>query len=168
MASIIDHVEVVHAGKRYQVVMHARMQTDADRAYAVFTDFSRLKDVNTAIIRSDPIAGAPEGAQRLHTQVRVCVLGICRVFDQVQDMHKEPPENLHARVIPELSNLRFGRANWRIWDDGDYARLIFEAEVEPDFWVPPLIGPWLIKRKLEQEAEDTANGIERLANARQQ
>lgn len=161
----IDQISVDYKNKRYHVDMQARMDTQAERAYAVFTDYPRLKEINDAIIRSDLIEGASPEAQRIHTQVRVCVMGICRVFDQVQDMYKTPPEDLRADVIPELSNLRFGRAQWRIWDEDGRARLHFQAEIEPDFWVPPVIGPWLIKRKLEGEAAQTANGIEKLANA---
>ena len=166
MASTLKHLEVTHVGKRYQVVMHAQMQTSAERAYAVFTDYSLLPQINDAILSATLIEGAPEGAQRLRTEVRVCVLKFCWVLDQVQDMRKSPPEYLAADVVAEQSNLRYGKARWRIWDDGDTASLIFEAVVEPGFWVPPIIGPWLIERKLRQEAVDTANGIERIANAR--
>ncbi len=165
MASSIDHLQVTHVGQRYQVVMHARMDTTAARAYAVFTDYARLPEINDAILSALPIEGAAAGAQRLRTQVRICVFRFCWVLEQVQDMRKTPPEQLSADVIPELSNLRYGKAAWRIWDDGGRASLTFEAVVEPDFWVPPLIGPWVIERKLRQEAIDTANGIERIANS---
>lgn len=164
MPADIDLVTVDHQKKRYHVEMQARMDTTAERAYEVFTNYERLVEINDAIIKSTRIDGADDGLQRIHTQVRVCVIGICRVFDQVQDMRKTPPENLEAQVIPEHSNLKFGLARWRIWDEDGRARLYFQAEIEPGFWVPPLIGPWLIKRKLESEAEQTANGIERLAN----
>ncbi len=164
MASSIDHLEVTHVGQRYRVVMHARMDTTAARAYAVFTDYARLPEINDAILSAQPVAGAQEGAQRLRTQVRICVFRFCWVLEQVQDMRKRPPEHLSADVIPDLSNLRYGKASWRIWDDAGRAQLTFEAVVEPDFWVPPLIGPWVIERKLRQEAIDTANGIERIAN----
>ncbi len=165
MASTLEHLEVTHVGKRYQVVMHARMQTSAARAYAVFTDFTRLPEINDAIIKAQPIAGAAPGAQRLHTQVRVCFLRFCWVLDQVQDMRIQPPEAVTADVVPDLSNLRYGKASWRIWDERGEASLVFEAVLEPDFWVPPLIGPWIMERKLRQEAIDTAEGIERIANA---
>lgn len=164
MPADIDSVTVDHKRKRYSIEMHARMDTSAERAYAVFTDYARLAEINDAITSVKLIEGADTGRQRIHTQVRVCVVGICRMFDQVQDMQKTPPENLQADVVPELSNLSYGKASWRIWDEDGRARLHFRAEVEPDFWIPPLVGPWLIKRKLESEAEQTANGIERLAN----
>nr|MBV6630283.1 SRPBCC family protein [Oceanococcus sp. HetDA_MAG_MS8] len=165
MPAKIDHIDVAHEGKRYRVTMRARMDVDAGRAYAVFTDFPRLVDINPAIIKAEPIDGAAPGLQRVHTQVRVCVMSVCRVFDQVQDMQLKPPEQLSAQVIPELSNLRFGQAQWRIWDQEGEAHLHFFAEIEPDFWIPPIVGPWLIKRKLQSEAEETANGIEQLALA---
>ncbi|MEN8720746.1 MAG: hypothetical protein ABF296_10850 [Oceanococcaceae bacterium] len=164
MPADIDSVVVDHRKNRYTVEMHARMDADAARAYAVFTNYERLVDINDAIITSQRIAGGLDGAQRIHTQVRVCVMGICRIFDQVQDMQPTPPEHLEARVIPNMSNLKYGLANWRIWNEDGRAHLYFRAEVEPDFWVPPVVGPWLIKRKLESEAQQTANGIERLAN----
>lgn len=166
MASTLDLLEVVHEGKRYKVTMYARMQTDAAAAYRVFTDYERLPEINDAIIEARVLPDESIAPMvRLRTQVRVCIVGICRVFEQLQDMLATPPESLRADVLPEHSNLKFGWAAWRIWQEGDEARLLWEAEIEPDFWVPPLIGPWLIKRKLQQEAIDTANGIERLANA---
>ena len=38
--------------------------------------------------------------------------------------------------------------------------------MEPDFWVPPLIGPWVIKRTMREQAITTSEGIERLARVR--
>ena len=73
------------------------------------------------------------------------------------------------RVLPQMSDLRYGLARWRMSacaDDRRRTCLEFKAELEPDFWVPPLIGPWLIQRKLHQEAIVTAEGIEKLAHAR--
>jgi hypothetical protein len=35
--------------------------------------------------------------------------------------------------------------------------------VEPDFWVPPVIGPWVLKRELRAGGERALYRIERLA-----
>ena len=42
--------------------------------------------------------------------------------------------------------------------------MLFDAEIEPAFWVPPLIGPYLIARELRRQAQVTAESIERLAD----
>jgi hypothetical protein len=38
--------------------------------------------------------------------------------------------------------------------------LQFTDTFEPDFWVPPVIGPWLIQRKLVRELTETMAYIE--------
>lgn len=166
LAATIDALEVERVGKRYVMTMDARLNCVADRAYKIFVDYRQLPRIHPSIISAVREPGAPAGAQRLHSKIELCFLGFCRVLDQVQDMYREPPEHLKAIVLPERSNLRYGTANWRIWDDGGETRMQFEAVMEPDFWVPPLIGPWIIRRTLRREAVYTAEAIESLANKR--
>jgi hypothetical protein len=42
--------------------------------------------------------------------------------------------------------------------------VLIRSAVEPDFWIPPFIGPWLIERKLRSETLETVRNLERLAN----
>ena len=41
--------------------------------------------------------------------------------------------------------------------------MIYEFEMEPDFWVPPVIGPYYIKRALRSGGMNAIKRIERLA-----
>ena len=43
-----------------------------------------------------------------------------------------------------------------------------EADIIPEFWFPPVIGPLLIMNKLRNEALETAKGVERVAAAEDQ
>ena len=66
-------------------------------------------------------------------------------------------------MIPERSDTRYSRAQWRLQAEGGGTLLRYELEMEPDFWVPPLIGPPIVKRALRQGGERAAARIERLA-----
>jgi hypothetical protein len=148
------------------MVLSARLAAPLERSYAVFRDFSRLPQINDAVEQVRLLDDAPDGAQRLYTRVRVCVSLFCTRLDQVQDLRERDDVEgraFDAIVIPERSNLRYGRAQWRMRDCAGDTCLQFRAELEPDFWVPPLIGPWLIERAMRREALATALGIERLA-----
>jgi hypothetical protein len=37
------------------------------------------------------------------------------------------------------------------------------VEVRPRFWVPPVVGPWLVREALRAQAQRTAEGVERRA-----
>ncbi len=41
--------------------------------------------------------------------------------------------------------------------------MIYDFEMEPAFWVPPVIGPFVIQRALRNGAERAVDRIEKLA-----
>ncbi|WP_428311905.1 SRPBCC family protein [Hydrocarboniphaga sp.] len=168
-AVVVDRLEVTQHGDRYRVEMKVQLEASADSAYAVFADYDNLPRINTAVKKAAvlPETTSPD-VSRLQTQVRMCFSFFCKTLDQVQDMRRMPESpggRLSAKVIAERSDLRYGEASWRLSSGATAAQsqLEFTAELEPKFWIPPLIGPWVMQRKLRQEAIQTSEGIERLA-----
>ncbi|MGQ0502109.1 MAG: SRPBCC family protein [Panacagrimonas sp.] len=162
-------IAVERADARYRVHMSVTLDASARAAYEVFSDVTQLPRINPAVLEARTLPEPVAAGQRVMTRVRVCISFFCRQLRQVQDMQFLPGATggeIRAEVIPERSDLRYGRASWSLEDCGHRACLRFDAELEPDFWVPPLIGPWLIQRKLRGEAMETSAGIERLAQAR--
>lgn len=164
----IHSVDVQHDQARYRISMRVTLDAPAAATYAVFADLPRLREVNPAVREVRVLEALPNDARRVFTEVRACVSLYCRHLKQVQDMRFEPRGNggrVRAQVLPERSDFRYGDANWDFRDCEGRTCLDFDAELEPAFWVPPLIGPWLIKRKLHEEAVETSKGLERLARA---
>lgn len=165
----LQNIAVTRADERYRVKMSVMLDVPARDAYGVFSDISRLPQINSSVREARVLQQNPDGHLRVYTLVRMCVSFYCRMIEQVQDMQFLPDQSggeIRAEVLPQLSNLRYGRAHWTLQDCTGNTCLRFEAELEPDFWVPPLIGPWLIQRKLRSEAMETSAGIERLARTR--
>ncbi|MGH8461197.1 MAG: SRPBCC family protein [Stenotrophobium sp.] len=164
-AQVLD-VQVDRDGDRYHIDLKAHLDVPAARAYSVFSDYRNLPAINPAV-RSATVLGADDdGVTRLATEVHLCVAFFCHDLKQVQDMrriHDGDATGLSAQVLPQLSDLRYGRAEWRMRPCDGGTCLHFSAELEPGFWVPPLLGPWLIERKLRAQAITTSEGIERLA-----
>ncbi|MEC9362198.1 MAG: SRPBCC family protein [Pseudomonadota bacterium] len=167
-AAEIEKLEVTRTGARFGMTLSARLDVPLEDSYGVLGDFDELPRINDAVEDVRLLDGAPAGAQRLYTRVRVCVWLFCRHLDQVQDMWPiagDDARGYNAAVLPERSNLRFGNARWRLRDCDGVTCLRFDAQLEPDFWVPPVIGPWAIERAMRREAIATAEGIERRALA---
>lgn len=169
-AVAVDTLTVAKNDGRYRVDLQVRLDTAADSAYAVFTRYNNLPLINPAVKEVRIESGAPDDATRVYTRMHLCFSFFCRTLEQVQDMRLLPaPEGgrVTADVIPEKSDLLYGKAQWRIGrcPTSPETCLEFHAELEPKFWIPPLIGPWLMERKLRQEAIQTSQGIERLAKA---
>lgn len=164
----LQNVQVRRDQGRYHVQMRARLDAPAARSYAVFADPAQLPRLNPAVRQVQVLGASPDGSTRqLATEVRVCAAAFCRTLRQVQDMRYQPSSTggeIRAEVIADRSDFRFGQANWTFEDCGSQRTCLqFDATLEPAFWVPPLIGPWLIGRALQREAQETSAGLERLA-----
>lgn len=169
-AEDIDQLDIGHEASRYRVELRARLDAPLADSYAVFRDFRNLPRINDAVEAVDALPAPAGGPARWHTRVRVCFGFFCSHLDQVQDVRESregAAYRLDAVVIPALSNLRYGVAAWKLEGCGPQTCLWFRAELEPDFWVPPLLGPWLIERTMRRQAHATAHGIEVLALAHQ-
>jgi Protein of unknown function (DUF3047) len=91
--------------------------------------------------------------------------------EQRIDLDKTPVLNWSWRIVNRLSGLnvpnrgdfRQGNGRWHLLPDDGGTRLIFDVDLTPKYWLPPVFGPWLMKRKLAEEAFEFAQGLERLA-----
>lgn len=165
-AAEIQSLQVTHDGSLYHVEMEVKLQAPSAAAYAVFATPGNLPRINAAVRQVQVLEHPADDKARIYTEVRVCALWYCKNLHQVQDMTYAPrPDggDLHAQVLQGPSDFRQGHADWRFRPAGAATLLRFSAEMEPAFWIPPLIGPWLVERSLREEAQRTSAGIEQLA-----
>jgi hypothetical protein len=170
-AAELQSLQVTHDDDRYRVELEVRLQAPAPAAYAAFTDPASLPLINPSVQKVQVLERPAEDRARLYTEVRVCAVLYCKTLHQVQEMrYAARPDGgtLHAEVLPALSDFAYGRADWSFRGEGGGTRLHFSAELQPAFWIPPVIGPWLVERSLREEAQRTSAGIERLAAAERQ
>jgi len=162
-AADVLNIDVEQAGSRYAVEAEARFDVPAARLRALLTDYTHLDRINDAIRRSEVLAMTGPQQHRIRTEAWVCVGPFCKDIVQIQDVEVLAGGDILATLRPEGSNFRYGRAHWQFSTAPDGTRMHFRSEIEPAFWVPPFIGPWLIKRALQAEALKSVANLERLA-----
>ena len=105
--------------------------------------------------------GAAIKQRRLVTQT--CILVFCFTAKMVEDVW-EKDYSVSTRIIPGLSDFDSGKTLWRLVPVAPgQSRLEINSELEPAFWIPPFIGPYLLKRKMLKEAKQSVMQIEALA-----
>jgi hypothetical protein len=103
----------------------------------------------------------------VYTRMRGCVAALfCKTLQRVERIVESPPGELVADVIPAESDFRSGRVLWRLRADGERTILRYENHMEPDFWVPGLLGDDLLARSLLRTARDMIERVEALARER--
>ncbi|MGD8514886.1 MAG: SRPBCC family protein [Granulosicoccaceae bacterium] len=163
VASEIVTASVKHADKRYFVELDMLIDADPDRVHKLLTDFNNLGRLNDSIKSSEIVYSLDERTHRVRVVTKACVMFFCKTIRQVQDVEQLANNIIVATVVPEQSDFDYAHARWSIRPENGKTRVTFSSDLKPSFWVPPLIGPPLIKNKLHDEAIGTVETLERLA-----
>jgi len=161
-------LEVSENGGVYHIKLATIINAPAEYVYRVLTDYVHLHRLHPAFIQSDILTSPGAGIVRVKTRILDCILIFCMGLDRVEDIREVPPNHLHTVIVPSLSNFQYGKADWRIEDMGDRSQLIYEAQMKPDFTVIPVIGPYLVKRKLRDEMASSLGRIECIAKIKEE
>jgi hypothetical protein len=152
---------VTHADGHYDLAITARIDAPSDAVLHAITDYANLAAVNPDIEVSELLGLTGAGVSTVRTVIRVCILVFCKRVERLQRVTQPDAQTIEAEIIPAGSDFRSGFARWRLTSlTAVTTELQFTETFEPDFWVPPVIGPWLIQRKLVSEVAETVTSIE--------
>jgi polyketide cyclase/dehydrase/lipid transport protein len=163
-AGEVMETEVTHDEGRYAVRFDVRLDAPPDRLKHFLTDYEHYTTYFTAVSESQVLAHAADGSQRVRLKFNSCVLFFCRDVTFVKDIAEAADGSITARVIAAESDFREATEQWQITPDDGQTRLQYRAELVPSFYVPPLIGPLLMKIKIRSALESGAARLEALAH----
>ena len=137
--------------------------SDADALYAVLTDYDLFREFTNAIVESKNLEPDSLGRPEYYTRMEGCVLLFCKSFVRVGHLALEPVSNIVAISDPERSDFKRAIERWQLKPEGGGTLMIYEFEMVPDFWIPPVIGPFYMKRALKSGGARAVDRIEALA-----
>lgn len=162
-AGEVLETEVLHDAGKYTVRFDVRLAAPPERLKHYLTDYDNYATYFASIKESRVLNRAADGTLRVRLQLSSCILFFCRTVNLVRDITEQPDGTIIARVDPARSDFRETIEQWRVTDDHGNTRLRYRAELIPTFYVPPLIGPWLVKRQIRAALEAGAEKLEALA-----
>ena len=147
-------ITVATHGDRFHMGLDMRLRAPIRRVWQVITDYTDIERLNPAVKRATVIRRAGLTLLRMH--ITSCVLFICFPVTQTEAMTTRGHQWVRGVIIPQLSSFRSGYSQWRLRAVAGGTEARFEATLTPSFYIPPLIGPWMIRRKLRDEMDKTA------------
>jgi hypothetical protein len=150
---------------RYHVVSDTFIDAPVDAVFGVLIDYEHYDRISSVFKESRYLERNPDGSGVVYTKARGCIAFFCTTVERVERLEVVPGVEIVATVIPEQSNARYSRAQWRLEPEGQGTLLHYDLEMEPDFWIPPVIGPPVVRHALKQGGARAAERIEDLARA---
>ncbi len=164
-AAAIDDLDVTRERGRYSLEANARLDATPESIYAVLTDFddNAYARISRAYKESRYLEPAADGTPLVYTRMEGCMLWHCMTIERTERLETDAPRWIKSTALPEGSNFKHATSEWVLERDGDGTKMNYKIEMEPDFFVPPIIGPWYLKRTLSQGGLRAVTRIERLA-----
>lgn len=168
-AARVSEVQVTHTGARFLIHMHMVMDAPAPAVFKALQDYATMARYNPDLrsVRVQ-LTAAPDRVE-LFTTVRLCVLVFCKTMHQEQIMTATASADggsLSASLVPHGGDFEAGHGLWTVRPcPRARAATCMDVRIEllPAFWVPPVIGPWVLRRKMDEEARRTGAGLEQTA-----
>ncbi len=162
-AAELRSIEVEHHKGEYSLVSEAWFDAGLDETFEIFRHWDYSTKFSSAIVEAKDLEPDETGRPGFYIQNRGCILFIC--FKLVRQGYVELQHNkvLRAFADPELSDFEFSNETWTFAEVDGGTSVLYELHMDPKVWVPPAIGPYMIKRKLRSDGSSALDIIEALA-----
>jgi hypothetical protein len=166
-ASEVRKSDVYHQGARYSVHVESTIDAPVASVRAVITDYDHLDRVHHSVLKSKRLGRNADGDRLVRLLMQPCMLFFCFDTVQVTAFRTLPNGDLRAVIDKTHSDFSYGLMTWQFHSPTpETTGIVFHGEIEPSFWLPPIIGPWLLESTLLTTATDIVDNLELLAARR--
>ena len=163
IAAELRSIDVGHDKGRYSVSSVVWFDAPVAQVFEVFRQWDLSTQFSSAIVESRDIGADEDGRPGYYVRNQGCLLFFCKSFVRQGHVELKVDEELRAIANPSVSDFRMSNESWTFVAEGRGTVVTYKLLMEPDFWVPPGIGPYLIKRKFRNNGGDAIDRIEEIA-----
>jgi hypothetical protein len=162
-AAEMRSVDVEYKDSRYTVQSEVWFNAPREQVYEVFSHWDLSTQFSSVIVKSNDLEPDEHGRPQFFVRNRGCVLFFCKTFERQGHVESQPFEVLRAFADPALSDFHISNESWTFTTEQGGTVVVYQLLMQPKFWVPPVIGPYLIKRKFNNSGGTAIDRIEEIA-----
>lgn len=143
-----QEVHVVRSGGKFTVDLVAHAPVNQELAWAVLTDFEHMASFLGNLTSSQVL-------ERKQDYLKVRQTGRARYgvfsseFNTEREIFLTPMREVRAHGTG--GNIKSMESLMRLEPQAEGVQIKYHAEVEPDFWMPPLVGPAFVRHETAEQ-----------------
>jgi hypothetical protein len=149
---------------RYIVELELIIRASKNRIFSILTDYSNVHKLNDSFIESILLERVDNSHSKVRLVAESCLLLFCFDAAFVYFINEIDRSQIIARIDPDMSDFSFGETHLGLEKSGNNQTGIhFNTILQPSFWIPPFIGPLLLKSRMLEEVRETFAQVEGFA-----
>ncbi|MDH5456177.1 MAG: hypothetical protein OEY37_08895 [Gammaproteobacteria bacterium] len=165
VAAEMRSIDVVYDDGHYSLVSVAWFDAGLDETFDVFSTWDYSPQFSGAIVEARDLEPDEDGRPGYFIINKGCVLFFCRSMTRQGFVERQHNLELRAIADPAVSDFHHFEEHWAFTEEDGGTSVRYELSMVPDFWVPPAIGPYVIKRKLRKDGGRALDRMEALAQS---
>ena len=158
----LRQLNVVRDADKFEIDASIHIQAPTDMVFAALTDFEKLDQLLPDVKESRQLSDGDE--IQVYTRRRSCFLLICLGSVVVEVVTYPAPGVIVSTIDPGRSDFKSGVSSWRLVATKTGTRMDYTANMEPDFWIPRIVGAGAVKRSVKKQLKAIARDLEQRAS----
>lgn len=164
-SATLDELEVTRNEGRYELYANTFLAASPSDIYSVLLEYEddKFQRISSVYKESGYLDPESDGTPIVYTLMEGCILFYCLSMRRTERLEKEEFNYIRTITIPEKSDFKYSRSEWTFAPADGGTRMTYTLVMEPDFFVPPIVGPYILKRILRSGGSRVISRIERMA-----
>jgi len=160
LAADLKELSVTETGGEFSLKVVSVLDAPSDYVYDVITDYKNAYRINPAVIEVQILPSEQDDAIRVRniSEHKLGPLNFEIVW--VGDIVEMGNGQISVTTLPDHCSFESGSAVWKVRSRGEQAWVYHESTLKPKFFVPPLVGDFLMKKIMKNKARATFRKIE--------
>jgi hypothetical protein len=151
-----------HQG-RYTVMFDALLDTPPEIIHATIANPARWPQLSHIVTAAEVLGELPDGRRKVSVSFQDCILIFCQTIHKNEALTTTADGQIDTLAFPEQSDFSYAHEHWRISAEGRHTRIHYQAEMTPSFYVPPMVGAYILKAKIRSLLRNITANLEALA-----
>lgn len=144
----------------YYATSEVWLDAPRDSLFEVLSDWDISTRFSSLIVASKNLPPGDDGRPGFYMQNKGCVLFFCQTVERTGFVDLQPKQLIRAEADPEQSDFDISEERWTLNEEAQGTQILYELTMKPKFWIPPIIGPYAIKRKIRNDGLEALERIE--------
>lgn len=159
----VRSVTVSEEDGRYVAAFDAVIDAPIDEALRLMLTPGLWPQLSSIIIDAKVLEKDDSGLRKVSVTFYDCIFIFCKTIHKTEDVTTGADGHIESQAIPEQSDFSYAHEDWYVFAEDGRTHIRYKTEMVPSFFVPPLIGPYVIKSHMRTQLIHIATNVEELA-----
>jgi hypothetical protein len=166
MAMDVEELFVSHKSGDYHIRFVSSLNAPAEYVRDLIVDYKYAYRINPAITEVEVLPSDNERAMRVRNSSDHSVGPFHFKIDWTGDIEVSEHGYIRVDTVPEEGDFESGLAFWVFYPQDEGSWVLYDAVLNPSFFIPPIIGDHILMQRLRNEIISTFSRIECYAKRR--